>query len=432
MKKMCSITVLLSLLFTFANAFANSDVIEEGFQRFSSCDDTFFKSIGDSSDQWSKVATIKKTNGFGRIVVPKRLGTSSEVLLKKNITVNGVQFDKYVDEFIDLGSLGVIYNWGFITTSTADEVFDALMPLIWDSNRLIKDGQGVLSRTEVKVLGSPWIKRRLTTGQAAGTSKTERVLFIEHDSNKKMTRVTCSLQGRVAADVLKEIRPDILESEYPQEISADLFEKTVVPPKVLQTITDVTKKSNLWGAKFKSGYYLFDIVDETKESSRRTKNDLIRVELKGLPNGTFTANEVYSPNFNVDRLLFSFVQLKSRMNGFGDGKVFLTTQLKLNLPKELVLGGQIAFTRAGENVPKQASAEIDKPISSVCEVSKKINASEINPSLIGIASILSCDKNTQTESEYAFLESYGLNLTMSSTYENNKSNYVYKEIHLEQ
>ena len=84
-------------------------------------------------------------------------------------------------------------------------------------------------RAEVKIAQSPWVPAIVNSGAAAGLNKVERTLMIDLDESKNEVTVMCSLQGGLTAAVLKEVRPDMAEKEYPRELQAATFEDAPIP-----------------------------------------------------------------------------------------------------------------------------------------------------------------------------------------------------------
>jgi hypothetical protein len=115
------------------------------------------------------------------------------------------------------------------------------------------------------------------------------------------------------------------------------------------------------------------------------------VELDAQKDGLLRTREIYSSTFNVQRLMLAqLVNLKSRMNAYSDGRVYVARNLKLALPATLQPGSVINFSTDAEYVPKRVG---DAPMhfSWKCEAKDRYDASKIFPTLTGKVVPLACE-----------------------------------------
>jgi len=381
---------------------AESAAFEETFRSFSACDAGFFKSLHEHSKTWAEVAPMGTRGGIGWIQVKNR-NDQEDVAFSKPPVISGVKFLFYFDDFSDLGILGSYYYWGFKVEGSVDEVAKKLRPLVRDSNRFRKDGDSYV-RTEVKVKlpGSQWLPIRTSSGTAPGVSRVERVFLIESD--KGFTRVSCSLQGGVDGAVLTDERPDIDPQDYPVQLSETFFDNTAVPANVIKSLDAARSGKPLWTPKFKKLRYT------TKTRTPKKKDWEMTKEIEAQPNGLLRVLEIYSPIFNVQRLMLgSFVNLKTRMNDSSNQRVYLVNKLTLDLPAELHPGTVISGETEAEDQPRRTGDKVQRSAWK-CEVKDRVNASTIFPSLTGKAARMDCQFSgvSNFNATKAYLEDLGL------------------------
>ena len=204
---------VISLLASQAHAQISSDL----FNTFSRCDATFFKQLALQSINHLDDSFVRVENGYAWIQVPSRTAEGqTRATLPSGITLGGLPVLEYLDDIIDLGKDGLYLTWGFVLQAQPEQVQQALAPYIYQNTRL-KPIDGSYVRVEVKRGNGPWTVDSNPVHQAVGLAKTEKVFQIEADDEQgKRTLVSCSLQGKVTPDILREIRPDIPASQYPQ------------------------------------------------------------------------------------------------------------------------------------------------------------------------------------------------------------------------
>ncbi|WZB60983.1 hypothetical protein WJ970_25255 [Achromobacter xylosoxidans] len=205
---------------------------------FTACDGSFFSSLHQDRKAWDGVPLGGAGNVSGIRVPDRNDKARNSVVFKRAINVNGLALTEYMDWYVDGKSLGKMLFWGFTISGRPAEVMERLRPLIKDEERLRKDGAGFM-RAEVKIAQSPWVPAIVNSGAAAGLNKVERTLMIDLDESKNEVTVMCSLQGGLTATVLKEVRPDMAEKEYPRELQAATFEDAPIPKDVAATAQSI-------------------------------------------------------------------------------------------------------------------------------------------------------------------------------------------------
>jgi hypothetical protein len=401
-EKLVSMLATIMFVMGLMSANARADILEDTFRDFSLCDASFFRDLNRNADTLKSMAALESHGDSSWFKVKNRFDEKGNYVdFKNQPKLAGLTLLSYFDETSDLGDMGLYYYWGFTFEGALDDVIQKLRPLISNPERF-HFSDGAFARTEVKVLGSRWLPLTTNSNTPTGNGKIERVFLIEaHETRKNAVRVSCSLQGGVTADVLKEIRPDIDPKEYPKQLSKVLFDDVPVPDNVLQTARSVA-----WSPKFKKLSY-------TYVNSNRPGNGPVTVEMEG-QGGLVRVKEIYSSSFNVQRLMLGgMVQLKSRMNGIGDGRVYLTTNLQMTLPTVMEKGAKINMTSIAKSEPEK-TGDKENSLSMFCEVGEQFDAEEIFRELTGKAHKLTCMRGDAETSELAFLDDLGIVVTLSS------------------
>jgi len=253
-------------------------------------------------------------------------------------------------------------------------------------------------RTEVKFSDTGWLPLATYSNTPAGLEKIERVFLIEpHENIKNLVRVSCSLQGAVSAEVLAEIRPDIAPEDYPKKISPILFDDAQVP----ESVTRAASKTS-WAPKFKKLSYTY----KAKRVGQPLEN-LATVEMEA-QGGLVRVRENYT-TFNVQRLMLAgLVQLKSRMNGTGDGRVTVTTKLDMSLPDKLKKGEKLSVHEIMQMQPAKPN-DSESRVTILCDVVEDIAAESVYSTLTGRAFRLSCTSGKANDtSNKVYLEDLGI------------------------
>lgn len=389
-----------------ASANAQSTVFEDTFRSFSVCDAGFFKTLQRESKSWSEIVPLDTQGEISRILVADRTSEQgNRVMFNRPPVIAGLNFLSYFDQVSDLGDLGTYYYWGFTVSGDVNDVATKLGPLVHAHNRLRKGGEEFI-RTEVKVPGSRWLPINTKAGTPAGMLRVERVFSIEPEDDKAtgVVRVSCSLQGGVTGAILKEERPDIDQKDYPAQMKTTFFDDVPVSSEVTASLDEARGSNERWRPKFKR------IVYTTKNKSSKFKESEITVELEAQKDGLLRTRETYSSTFNVQRLMLAqLVNLKSRMNAYSDGRVYVARNLKLALPATLQPGSVINFSTDAEYVPKRVG---DAPMhfSWKCEAKDRYDASKIFPTLTGKVVPLACESTGSSSgtNTKAFIEDLGI------------------------
>ncbi len=279
------------------------------------------------------------------------------------------------------------------------------------------------ARTEIKIPGSRWLPLATSSNTPTGLRKIERVLLIEpHETLKDVVRVSCSLQGGVTADVLKEIRPDIAPKDYPKQLNATWFEDMQIPEGVAKVAYNTTLTP-----RFKKLSYTYN---RKKTDSSRVE-DSVTVEMEA-QDRLVQVREIYSPSFNVQRLMLAgMVQLKSRMNGIGDGGGALTTDLKLSLPATFSKGAKLSVYEVMKMQPSRVG-EKEAQVSIFCDVAEEFEATKVFPTLTGRAFKLSCTSEKKNDiTTKIFLEDLGITVDLNSRSEYGYWTYEYTQFTIE-
>ena len=400
----------------------HGDVFEKTFHDFTFCDARFFRTLNQEAATWKSVAPLESNGDYSWIKVEgRREDRNAHVDFTEPPTVAGLKLLSFFDEVIDLDQLGLYYNWGFMVSGKMKDVIRKFKPLIHDRARLRRDGE-LHVRSEVKVPGaevkvpgaSGWIPFVARSGTPVGLLKVERVIMIEPDKDdENVTRVSCSLQGGVNADILKEDRPDIYPAEYPVQLAEAFFDDVKIPENVAGVIRNIP-----WKPRFKKLSYTY-IQENPVSAADKTP---ITITMEALDN-LLLVREIYGPSFSVQRLRLAgpvWIQLKSRMS-IGGGHVFLTTDLKVSHPAVLKKGEKFSVATTGRYQPARIPGK-GRQSSRICEVGDEFGAKEIFPSLTGRAHKLSCtDDGTVTT--LAYIEDLGISVALGSRLKSKDQTY---------
>ena len=413
----CAFGILITALFLTS---AHADVFEDTFRDFTSCDASVFRTLHREAATWKTVVPLESIGDYSWIKVKNRLeDRDNHIDFTNSPTVAGLKLLSFIDETTDLDSMGLYYYWGFTVSGTVENVVQKLKPLIHNSERLRNDG-GAFVRTEIKLPGSRWLPAVTNANTASGVYKVERVLLIEPDEgHKNVVRVSCSLQGGVTADLLKEVRPDIDPKEYPKQIRFDIdpkdlqkqasptvFDDTQIPESVAKVARETT-----WTPKFKKLSYTYN----TKlNDTTSTYDSRVTVEMEAQEQ-LVKVKEMYG-TFTVQRLMAGMAQLKSRSTGTGwhDGRVHLTTDLKMSVPAMFGKGTKLSvFWDVTPQPQKRVDEETQVSIS--CEVIDEIRAETVFPTLTGRAFKMACTYGKKLDiTTKVFLEDLGITVELDS------------------
>lgn len=390
-------------------AHADDAALTDTLKAFTRCDASFFTSLNTHRDAWQAYAPLKQEKDFTWIAVKNRADRKAGQVPISAPPIAGLKLLSYADEVTDLGPLGLYYYWGFIVDGGVDEVAQRLAPLLEQPGSLQK-GDKEYTRSELKV-GNRWQSINPQPGKAPGTRQVERVLIVEPQGKQgTQSRVSCSVQGGVNAGLLAQLRPDIAPVDYPRTQIETNFSDVEVPASVLQRLD-----SPLLQPKFKTLSYTY--LSKKGDGSKDLPTS-VTFKAEG---GLLVKNEAYGNTFNVDRLTQAdLIQLKSKMNGVGDGRVLQTREVELKLPNNWAPGQTLSARLQMVNVPAQPT---DKPYptSLTCTVGERIPARQVFAALTGDAIKLACDQGDYKTSR-VFIEDLGVALTLELT--SSESHYV--------
>lgn len=394
---------LASVLLLPSIAQASDALLDETLKAFTRCDTSFFASLETHSDAWKAYAPLQHGKNAAWIAVKNRSHTSGNSVPLRNVPpVAGMKLLSYFDESTDLGSMGHYFYWGFMVEAHPDEVAQRLTPLIEHPDLLQKVDSGYV-RSELKY-GDRWLNIKPQPGSAPGTTRLERVLLLEPEGPQgAQTRVSCSLQGAVDGPLLAQLRPDIPPTEYPQQVP-DTAIGDVAVSEGLQKKLDLP----LLQPKFKSLSYTYV---SKKDSVNKASPVTVVLKAEG---GLLRKTEIYSETFQVERLTKAdLIQMKSKMNGIGDGRVLQTSELELKAPQSWISGQTLSTRQIMKNIPAKPN---DEPTETqmACQVGQRIPARQVFAPLSGDAIKLECDQGSYRTSR-AFIEDLGIALTLEST-----------------
>jgi hypothetical protein len=377
------------------------------FRDFTACDARFFQALKQNTAAWEFVAPLEDLGNYSRIKV--RDGDHVDFTVPPKVA--GLELLSFFDKMSDLDRLGLYYYWGFTVSGKMEDVVKKFKPLVFNRARLRRDGAEYV-RTEVKVplAGTRWLPLKTSSNTPVGEVNVERVFIIEQDEdNENITRVSCSLQGGVNADILREIRPDIAPKDYPVSLSATLFDDVQTPGNVNRIVRD-----SQWKPGFKKLSYTF--IPKSSGSARTKKPKTITINMEALDN-LVQVREIYSPFFHVQRLMLAGpgqIQLKGRINN--TGRVFLTTDIKTSFPVMLKKDEKLSVvTKTKEQPPMRAGGDEEMQFSRLCTIIEAFDAKEVFPMLTGRAYRMSCTFNDKEVGDIGYIEDLGISIELDVT-----------------
>lgn len=137
----------------------------------------------------------------------------------------------------------------------------------------------------------------------------------------------------------------------------------------------------------------------------------IEIESK---DGLLRKTEIYIGNFHIDRLTQAdLIQLKSKLNSTGNGRVLVTRSVDVSLPPGWIPGRTLKVRALMDYAPAKP---IDKPSESelTCQIGQRFPARQIFATLSGDAIRLDCEQGHYRSSR-AFVEDLGIALVLGST-----------------
>lgn len=394
--------LLASALLLPAIVQANDKPLVDTLSAFTQCDASFFSSLHTHRSAWEALVPLKHEKNASWIAVENRAQEAKDIVpIQGTPQVAGMKLLSYFDQSADLDELGYYLFWGFIVDGKPDQVAQQLAPLLKHPEHLQALGPTFV-RSELRQ-GNSWQVIQPLKG-APGNARLERVLLLEPDhAQRGRTRLSCSLQGTVDKAAFAEVRPDIPASDYPQPLQATGITDEAAPDAIVKRL-DVP----LLQPKFTSLRYTY----ATKNDSPKQTGP-ITIEMTA-ENGLLNKTEIYSASFQVQRQTKAdLIQLKSKMVGIGDGRVLVTQQADVQIPKDWTAGQTLSTRLHMEKTPAKAG---DEPVTTqmTCTVGKRYPAAQVFASLTGDAIELACEQSSY-RSVSAFIEELGIAITLEST-----------------
>lgn len=208
MRKVSSVFLLCTTLFAGMTSQAQAALNEQSLRAFALCDGSFFKRLKVDLANNTQAIPVATKGDISWIKVPDRKKHNT-VVFKTPITMTGLQLVSYFDENLSMKDFGQFYYWGFNVNGDIDDVVKQFKTLTKDGARIVADGDA-FARLDVNIGGQGWKPVNPVSGTIPGKGRAERILLFEkHEHQAGVVRVSCSLQGDIAAEMLRTIRPDI-------------------------------------------------------------------------------------------------------------------------------------------------------------------------------------------------------------------------------
>ena len=257
----------------------------------------------------------------------------------------------------------------------------------------------------MKIAQSPWVPAIVNSGAAAGLNKVERTLMIDLDESKNEVTVMCSLQGGLTAAVLKEVRPDMAEKEYPRELQAATFEDAPIPKDVAATAQSILAAGEAWKPKFKSLSYV-----ERLAGANGKPGQAVKIELRALPDGLISKRDIWRDVLDPQPDAGQYRVVEVPDGRHGDQRPSVSSALRLDMPQALPPGTMVSVERQSGSVPafggEQSSSDTSR-----CEARSSIDVDAVLPSLKGKGIALACTSSAGTPPySMLYVESLGVAL----------------------
>lgn len=317
-------TLGLFLLLCSQSLFAQTSVADAAIRDLSLCDATLFRTIKKYESVFRNHGPVESRGDIAYWKVLDRTVDNKNVVIFDKAIDSNVSLIGYFDDVTDLEEMGQYYSWGFLVKGSPESASAAIRPLISDSSRFRRDGE-VFVRSEIRDIALPngsWIKNdKLSSGTIPKSNTIERVFLVEPAGDKYpgISRVGCSLQGTIPAEILASERPDI-EVKLPLPSSTVAKSESVPSFGVGDVIVpyrhyDHEKKVLVPGATPGSEGTKWAVLEISKKCVRL---ELIEGEYKpGRTNG-----KTYMPGTYTD-CFFSSKNFKSAFPESGDlGQIF--------------------------------------------------------------------------------------------------------------
>jgi len=320
MKRMLGILLLLCPALLQAQTLVADKLLTD----LSFCDARFFQTMKKIGTSLQKFGKVESRGNIAYWIVADREDDGKNIMTFSEPIEGKIPLLGYFDEIVDLQSMGHYYSWGVLAKGNPDSILEIIKPLVNDSGRLRRDGD-VIVRSEIRDTSSPsanWTKNdELTSGIIPKKNTAERVFLVEAAGEKYpgFTRIGCSLQGNVSAEMLWTERPDIeIKAEHK---NSPRTKQKLVPPFVVGDILipyrnyDHDHKALLFGAS--QGY------ENTKWKVVAITEEYVRLELvEGEFKPSWANGESYEPgSFSTD--FFSSTNYKKTFPDTGNlGQVF--------------------------------------------------------------------------------------------------------------
>jgi hypothetical protein len=395
--------VFILLLFVGNAVFAQP--LDEVFRKFSACDAGFFKSLKAEASTFKDLASFELKGDYAWFKVANRKNDKENSLaLASKPTIANLPVLSFIDESSDMESLGLFYYWGFTVEGKYDEVLEKIKPLVFENNRLRKDGDHSV-RSELKIGNSAWRSVNLNSGNIPRRFVTERVFLVEPDTKPNIVKLLCSVQGTVDASVLNDLRPDIDPKDYPLRIQESHIHSVNLSNANIAIFKKAVEAAPYLTPKFKE-------INFTSLTKGRT--DLVMdTKLVLNDSGLIDAYE----NMGVvkfQRQYFSnLVQTKYRFMGLGtSATIAMADEVAVEFPKTFNKNEKITYFSLLKDYPRTNDSK-DSPQKAECTISDPIEAKTIHTNITGKAWFVSCirdgDSNRKPEPfSKAFIEDLGI------------------------
>ncbi len=380
---------------------ASAQMAENTLREFTRCNSSFFSALATDTATQQAIGPVERKDGIAWIKVKDRKNApANQVDFNPAITVGGLKLLGYFDEISDMEELGHYYYWGFVVEGSVENVIGNLRPLVSDADRLRGSGSDY-ARTELKSGNSDWRAVHTGSGTVPAANTIERAFIVEPmENNKNATRVSCSLQGSVSAQVLKTERPDL----GPDELPAPPPPPAVLgKPRanVIAAVDAAAPQGSVWRPRFSK---IITMLSYGGSKPFKTIIEIDNVE------GLLHVREHYTTSSYVERISLSgLAELGSQIYlNKAPMPPLAATELSLSLPATLDPGQTFNVRSSVQrtNDPKAKPVTISK----TCTTGATVPANQIHRSLPGSATTLTCTQEGGTPREYAFLQDLGLAL----------------------
>lgn len=191
----------------------------DAFKDFLKCDASFFMTLKNNPTVLGQnIKVVERAHAAVPEVMDPLYEKGHQQIFEKPVTLGNLSLHGWHNEVMHDVNDGSFLFWGFIVNGETNQVAQEINRLL-PEDRQVKNVGPVWARPEMRLVGDPInvFRKGGVHGKVTDKGTVERVLLVEGDpgASPPRTKIFCSLQGSLSPILLKSIRPDLIEKEYP-------------------------------------------------------------------------------------------------------------------------------------------------------------------------------------------------------------------------